>query len=111
MNNSTREERVFNIVCGCSYLSVCHRMGGSRLSLQGVRYWSLGISTRSCVILYITESLLSMRRRPRRLQLSDCSIAVTLEVLLYSLLTHLAARRWTFFLFAVFRCLCGGSIH
>ena len=81
MNNSTGEERVFNIVCGCSYLSVCHLMGGSSLC-RAVRYWSLGIATRSCVILYITESLLSMRHRLRHLQFSDCSIAVRLEVTL-----------------------------
>ena len=41
MNNSMGEERVFNIVCGCSYLSVCHRMGGSRPSagLLGTGPW------------------------------------------------------------------------
>ena len=44
MNNSTREERVFNIVCGCCYLSVCHRVGGSRLSLQGCLVLVLGDS-------------------------------------------------------------------
>ena len=81
MNNSTREERVFNIVFGCSYL---YAIGWEVLDClcRAVRYWSLGTATRSCVILYINASLLSMQHRSRRLQLSDCSIAVTLEVLL-----------------------------
>ena len=39
VNNSTGKERVFNIVCGCSYLSVCHRMRGVSAGLLGTGPW------------------------------------------------------------------------